>query len=401
MRNIFIGRQPIYDNSMRVFAYELLFRAVGDDNQAVFEDGDVATTQVLVNSIIEIGLDRIVGERPAFFNMTRNYLLSDHPLPFSGERIVLEVLEDVLIDDELLGALKSHSDKGYIIALDDFVFKESLRSLIEIADIVKIDISTQSRAELKKQVAELRQYPVKLLAERVETQEEYDFCKVLGFGLYQGYFFCRPRIIEGQGIPANKLAILRLLVKLNEEEVDIEELEREISQDVSLSYRLLKTVNSAFFSLPRTVESVHQAVTYLGLQNTKSLAILLTLANFDDKPAEIMKTALIRGKFCEKVCTLLGLPNLEIYFTVGLFSTLDALMDTPLQELLSDLPLSEDIVDALLYREGRPGEVLALVLAYERGHWDEVAYDGVEAREISTAYLEALDWAENLNGSLE
>ncbi len=400
MHDVYIGRQPIYQNDMKVFAYELLFRAADTQNAAVFADADLATSQVLVNSIVEIGLDQIVGDRPAFFNMTRNYLLSESPLPFSGGRIVLEVLEDIEIDQELLDAVKRLSDRGYRIALDDFIFQESLRSLVDVADIVKIDITQLTREELKKHVVELRKQSVKLLAERVETQEEYDFCKVLGFDLYQGYFFCKPRVIKGQRIASNKLAILRLLMNLNNAEVDFEELENEISQDVSLSYRLLRTINSAFFALPRKVESIHQAVAYIGLQRTRDLAILLTLSDFNDKPNEVLKTALIRAKFCEKMGGLVKIPNTELFFTVGLFSTLDALMDAPLETVLKGLPLSEDIVDALLYREGRPGEVLSRVMAYERGDWGNVSLDLLTPDQIRSAYLESLHWADELIGSL-
>lgn len=401
MKNIFIGRQPIYSQDLKVFAYELLFRETDQKNEASFKDGDSATTQVIFNALIEIGLDQIVGERPAFFNMTRNYLLASCPLPFSEKRIVLEVLENITPDQELLAALRSLSEKGYTLALDDFVFQEELSPLVDIVEIVKIDISATSREDLRWQVEKLRQYPVQLLAEKVETQDEYDFCQELGFDLYQGYFFCKPRIIVGKRIPTNKIAIMRLLAKINDPNLNLGDLEEEISQDVSLSYRLLKTVNSAFFALPRKVESIHEAIAYIGLQTTRDLATLLALSGFDDKPLELMKTALVRAKFCEKIGGLIDLPNYELFFTVGLFSVLDALMDSPMETILKDLPVSEDIVDALLHREGPSGEILAKALAYERGDWGNVPIKSLEPKEIMTAYIQALQWAEKLFCSLD
>ncbi len=334
MHDVFIGRQPIYDRHLKVFAYELLFRATEGQNAAAFRDGDGATSQVIVNAIVEIGLDQIVGDYPAFFNMTRNYLLADNPLPFSGKRLVLEVLEDIEVDEKLLTAVKNLSSKGYTIALDDFILRDATRSLVEVADIVKIDITMLDRAKIKEHVSELRKYPVKLLAEKVETQEEYAFCRTLDFDFYQGYFFCKPRIIKGQSVPSSKQAALRVLMKLNDANADVEDLECEITQDVSLSYRLLRTVNSAFFALPRKVDSIRQAVAYMGHQTTKNLAILLLLTGIEGKPSELIKTAMIRAKFCEKLAIAASMPNVEIFFTVGLFSTIDAIMDAPMEVLL-------------------------------------------------------------------
>lgn len=401
MQDIFVGRQPIYDEKLDVYAYELLFRAGAGQNSADFYDGDTATSQVVVNTFVDIGLEQIVGNRPAFFNMTRNYLLDDNPLPFSGEQLVLEVLEDVEVDEDLVCAVRRLSKKGYTIALDDFIFHDSLRSLVEVADIVKIDIMALSKDELVEHVTRLRRYAVKLLAEKVETQEEYELCKSLGFDYYQGYFFCKPKIVKGQRIPSNKLAVLRVLAKLNESEVGGDELEKEITQDVSLSYRLLKTVNSAFYALPRKVDSIRQAVVYIGHQATKNLATLLSLAGIEDKPSELMTTAMIRAKFCEKLANAARMPNAEAYFTVGLFSALDALMDAPMEELLKELPLNEDIVTALLCREGQPGEALSCVLAYERGDWGNVFFGGLPAEDFTDNYLEAVAWADESTRSLK
>jgi EAL and modified HD-GYP domain-containing signal transduction protein len=394
MQEVLIGRQPIYDDNLNVYAYELLFRASQDQNTADFSDGDKATTQVVVNAFIEIGLDKIVGNRPAFFNMTRNFLLSDNPLPFSGEQLVLEVLEDVKVDEELVAAVKCLSNKGFTIALDDFIFHDSLRPLVEVSDIVKIDILPLNHSELKEHVTELRRYDVKLLAEKVETQEEYEFCKSLGFDYYQGYFFCKPRIIKGQSIPSNKLAVLRVLAKLNEADVDAAELEAEISQDVTLSYRLLRTIYSAFFALPRKVDSIRQAVAFIGNQATKNWATLIALAGIVDKPNELMTTAMTRAKFCEQLADTIEATNLDVFFTVGLFSALDALVGMSMDELLKELPLSEGIVDALLHHEGRPGEALFCALAYERGDWDNVKFCKLSDSDIATAYMTAMQWAD-------
>ncbi len=393
MRRIFIGRQPIYDRALQVYAYELLYRS-GEENSAGLPDGDAATSQVILNAFTEIGIENLVGNHLAFINLTRGFIIGDNPLPLTQGKLVLEVLEDIVVDAALIDAVRKLSQAGYLIALDDFIFHESLRPLIDVADIIKIDVRALTRETVSAHVTELRRSKARLLAEKVETQEEYEYYKDLGFDYFQGYFFSKPKVITRHAIPANRLAILRLLGRLHDPAVSINELNALISQDVSLSYKLLRYINSAFFALPKKVESLHQAIVYLGNQAIKTWVTLIALSGIDDKPHELMTVALVRGKMCELLAERLKLPNKDSYFITGLFSTLDAMMDAPLAQVVENLPLSPEVVAALLRHEGQAGQALHCILAYERGEWDQIDCNRMDDSVIVQSYLDAVAWAD-------
>lgn len=399
MPDVFVGRQPIYDRGLTVVAYELLFRS-GESNRAGVVDGDQATSQVLHNTFVEIGLDTIVGRKQAFINFTRDFILQDYTAVFPADRVVIEVLEDIAVDAALLTAIRALSMQGYTIALDDFVLRDHLRPLLEVADIVKVDILTLDRPTLQENVTQLRQYNVRLLAEKVETRDDFDFCRDLGFDYFQGYFLCRPDIVKGQRTPANRLVTLRLLAKLQDPETEFDELEEIISRDVSLSYKLLRLINAAIYGLPKKVESIRQALLLLGTKFITSWVSLIMLTGVNDKPQELMVTALVRGKMCELLAQAMQQANKEAFFTIGLFSVLDAMLDTPMPEVLKPLPLAEETSRALLYYEGIGGQMLRCVLAYERGNWDEVVCPGLDRRCIKEAYLQAITWAAKVSREL-
>lgn len=401
-QEVYVGRQPIYDRQLKVVAYELLFRTSSAQDAAEVLDGHLATTQVIVNTFLEIGLDQIVGPaHRAFINLPRQFFLEDCALALPPERVVLEVLEDIEPDPAVLAGVGRLAEQGYVIALDDFLYHEGLQPLVELAQLIKIDIMGMSPATIRDHVQRLRPYGVPLLAEKVESREEFQLCKALGFELYQGFFFCKPNVVRGQRRPSNRLAILRLLSRLQDPDIGAEELETLIVQDVSLSYKILRYINSAALALPRKVESIHQAVVYLGLQTIKRWVTLLSLAGLEDKPLELLVTALVRAKMSEELARAAGRCNLDSYFTVGLFSALDALMDDALEGLLEELPLSETLKAALLRREGPMGEVLSCVLSYERAAWDELPCDDRLRRGLRKAYFSAIAWAETVREGLQ
>lgn len=250
MTDVFIGRQPIFDRYLKVYAYELLFRR-SDEDESHFVDGNQATSQVILNTFLDIGLDEIVGQKRAFINLTRDFLVEDNPLPFPKDRVVLEILEDVKVDSAVVAAVKRFKEQGHTIALDDFVFKKEWLPLVKVADIIKIDVLAYEREKIRVLVEKLRNYPCKLLAEKIETHEDYEYFQLIGFDLFQGFFLSRPVIVKGQRIPANKINTLQLMAKLNDPDVSVEELDTIISRDVSLSFKMLRYINSAFFALPR------------------------------------------------------------------------------------------------------------------------------------------------------
>ena len=393
MSEIYIGRQPIYDRKLGVYAYELLFRAASD-NSAKFTDGDQATSDVIVNTFLEIGLDNIVGDRLAFINLTRAFFVGEHTISLPRDRVVLELLEDIEADEEVVNSVKRLSEQGYSIALDDFIYHESLQPLVQLADIVKIDIMAMGRDEIREHVEALRQHPLRLVAEKVETQEEHDYCMELGFDYFQGYFLAQPKVIRGRRLPNNRLAILKLLSRLQDPEISSKQLEELIAQDVAFSYRILRYVNSAAYAPPRKIESIHQAVVRLGLQTIRSWTALLAMSQVDNKPTELVVTAMIRGKMAEQMARALDAEQPDSFFTVGLFSALDALMDNSMEEILTQLPLADHIAQALLHKGGGlHGEVLNCVLAYERGEWENLGCSQLGTHRLRTCYLEAVQWA--------
>jgi EAL and modified HD-GYP domain-containing signal transduction protein len=397
--NIFVGRQPIYNQRLDTIGYEVLFRN-NTAHYADFLDGDRATVQVLLNTCIEIGLEAIVGNKPAFINFTRDLLLQDHAFIFPPERIVVEVVENTSIDADLLGALLRLSTHGYTIVLDDFVYQDYLRPLVDLADIIKIDVCALDRIAVKEHVELLRPLNVDLLAEKVETLEEFRYCKDLGFTYFQGYFFCRPDIVKSKRSFANRLTLLHLLSELQNPDVDFRKLQDLICRDVSLTYKLLRVINSAFYGLAQKVESVRQCLLLLGTRAITTWVTLILLTGIDDKPHELLTTSMIRAHMCERLAQAMTHDGRDTFFLVGLFSVLDALLDRPLPEALAELPLTDNILQALLYHTGTLGETLECVLAYERGDWEQVSCQNLDHEVIADAYLEALRWAAEASNTL-
>ncbi len=384
-----IGRQPIFDGGMAVYGYELLYRPV-DGRPIADIDGNVATSQVLLNSFLEIGLHNLVGNRLAFVNLTREFVLGEDLLLFSPRQIALEVLEDMEIDRDVLHALHALSRRGYVIALDDFIYSDRLKPLVESADIVKLDIRALSPADLERHVALLSEFPVKLVAEKVETHDEFEHCKALGFDYFQGYFLARPKTLESKRPPTNRLNVMRLLLKLHDPEVGMGELETIITSDVTLSYKVLRAVNIASTYRGKVIDSIHQALILLGMDAIKRLATLVVMSGIDDKPKELISMALVRAKVCELAADQLHVGSKEVAFTVGLFSVFDAMLDTAMDNLLVELPVSGDVKQALLERAGVYGPILASAEAYERGEWRNAEpASGMHSEDL----VSALTWA--------
>ena len=399
MSDIFIGRQPIFDRNMEVFAYELLFRS-GHDLSAGVIDGDSATSQVILNTFVNMGLEKIVGEHKAFINMTRVFISNPDLVIMPPDQVVLELLEDIEPNQTIIDTLVTLKKQGHTIALDDFVYDEKFEPFLELADIVKIDIMSLDRNQISQHVAKLKANNIKILAEKIETHEEFEFLKDLGFDYYQGYFFSKPSIVQGKSIAPNQLMVLKLISKINNPDVEVEELSHIISTDVSLSHKVLKFINSPLSGLRSEVDSIQQAVVLLGLNTIKNWVTIMALANGSDKPAELSTLALIRGRCCELQAKACKLPKPDSFFTVGLFSSLDAMMDIPLEDLLEELALSEDAKLALLKHTGIFGEALNSTLAMERSDFSLIGFSDLDMNTLSDIYLEAIHWADELTTKL-
>jgi EAL and modified HD-GYP domain-containing signal transduction protein len=364
---------------------------MADAFQKIGADGATSTT--IINSFLEIGLDKLVGNRYAFINLTEKFLLNEEALPISPKQVVLEILENITITDDIVKAVERLKLEGFIIALDDYIYNPSHKPLFSLVDIIKIDILQLSQQQLIDHVNILKQYNIKLLAEKVETMDEFAHCHKLGFDYFQGYFLSKPHIVKSSSLASNKLAVLNLLSVLLNPDSQTDEIEEAMAFDVSISYKMLKLINSAIFNLSRKVESIQQAIVILGRKKLRSWASMIALASLDDRPSEMMHLSMTRAKMCEMLAEKAGMPSLESYFTVGLFSALDILMERELTDLITPLPLDQEIVDALLKHEGDYGEALQCTLAYEVSDSDNARFKELSPNDIFVANVEAVSWA--------
>jgi c-di-GMP phosphodiesterase len=388
-----VARQPIYNTGMAVVAYELLYRGSMQAQKAEVEDPYRATLDVISNAL-EIGLDKLTAGLPIHVNFSREMLVSDSPLPLQSERVVIEVLETVPGDPQVLAGIAALRSQGHRIALDDYAPEVTAPALLDVADIVKIVISKKTPQQLAPLVRELKGRGLELIAEEVETVEQFESCIELGFDGFQGYFLQHPQTFRAQRVPTSRLGMLRLVAALNKDVESLEEIEQLISQDASMPYRLLRCINSSYYNLPRRIDSIHQAIVILGLDNLRRLATLVALQAFDDRPPNLFVTALVRARMCEQLGRVAGEKNPGPYFITGLFSMLDVITGMPIAELVEELPLTAPVEQALLTGDGELGAALACARAYERGAWHLVAFGSLAPNLIRAAYVDAVFWAE-------
>ncbi len=399
LQHAVVGRQPILDRDQQVYGHELLYRS-SDGGGPMGVDGDTATSTVVLSSFLDLGLEHVVGRGRAFINVTRAFLLAEEAPPFPPGRVVMEVLEHEAVDTPLIDAVTARAAEGYEFALDDFVWDRCWEPLLPLVGVVKVEIPALDERQTADHVERLRRYDVKLLAEKVETEPEYLRLHALGFDLFQGYFFARPELVSGQRMADNRVATLRLLSVLQRAEIDLGEVDRLVSQDVGLSYKLLRYINSAFFALPQPVESIRRAVVFLGLATLKRIVMLAAIAGGGGGPSELIRVALVRARMCELLCERRGGLDTDSGFTIGLFSMLEAMIGAPLPEILDKLPLADDISAALLAHQGPFGTMLAATLAYERCDWDDIAAGPLPLELLAEVYPLAVDWAYQASAEL-
>jgi EAL and modified HD-GYP domain-containing signal transduction protein len=386
MSEVLFARQPILNGDLTAVGYELLYREAASDHANVRDD-ELATARVSLRAMTEIDLDRLVDERRAWINVTREFVLGGLAQTIPPDRVVLELLEDQLVDEALIEALGELRRGGYQVALDDFTLTPDIVPLLTKVDIVKLDLRALGAEGLTSLAHDLSRHHLTLVAEKLEDHADFEVALAAGCHLFQGYFFCRPEIIEGTLVAPNKLALLKLAADVQDPAVDLAALDRVISTDVALSYRLLRYINSAYFSLRQPVSTVMQGVTMLGIDNVRSWTTMMILAQIGGKPRELFITALVRARFCQLAGHDEDGPGSEL-FALGLFSVIDALTDRPMASVVSSLPFPQAMRDALVHRSGS-GRLLDCVAAMEEGEFRR-------ARELVASapehYLEALAW---------
>lgn len=389
-----VARQPIYDTGMAVVGYELLYRSSEQAKKAQISDPRQATLSVIANAM-EIGLDKLTAGMPIHVNFPRELLVSDSPIPLPPERVVVEILEDVPADPQVIAGVTELRKRGHRIALDDYSPRTTGPALLDVADIVKVVTRNRTRQELEEVIRGLKGRKVQLVAEEVETVEQFEQCSELGFDLFQGYFLQHPQTFRSNRVPASRLGTLRLVAALNGDVDSFEEIEKLISQDVSMPYRVLRCINSSYYNLPRRIDSIHQAIVILGLDNLRRLCTLVALQAFSERPPSVFVNALVRARMCEQLAKLAGIKDPGPYFITGLFSLLDVLTGMPVAELINELPLTSAVERALLAEEGQLGSALVCARAYERGAWEKLAFAGLDTNLIRAAYVDAVFWAED------
>ena len=398
---VFIGRQPIFDRMLNVVAYEILFRP-GETSTSGEFDGSVATAKVINNLLTEIGLDELTGGLPAYINFTKDLILDGVVELLPPEHVVIEILEDIEIDDEFISAVRTLREKKYTIALDDFTYSDKWAPLVELASVIKYDVMQYSLEEITRQLGE-KKSKNKLLAEKVETQDEFNLYLEAGFEYFQGYFFEKPTVISQKSLGDSSAQLLQLLSALNNPYIEINEVESLVGQNLSFSYKLFKYLNSAAFAVENEITSIKQAIIYFGLERLKKWTslLVLSLAKQDNKPVELINISLSRAKMCELLAEKNNEDDSDTFFTVGLFSILDVIFGKPLETILNELPLDDSIKQALISYKGKQGDALACCLACEKHTGGEIKYNELSIETIQRIYLDSMVWSKTMMSELD
>ncbi len=397
----FVARQPIFDRALNVFGYELLFRS-GATGGYTHTDGDAASSAVISDSLLTIGIPTLTGGKRAFINFTQSILLQELADLLPPELIVVEILETVEPTPNVLRACRTLKEGKYLIALDDLDHVEAAEPFIEHLDIIKVDFALADMSTRRECVRRYSKNGIQLLAEKVETQQEYEQAQAMGYHLFQGYFFSEPKIVSHQRITEAQPMRLALLQAAQSSEVDFGALEKIIKNDVGLTYRLLKYINSAFFGVREKVHSIKQALVLLGLKNVRRWSSLIAIEAMNEgKPSELLRESLTRAYFCELLAPFLRMQaRRDDLFLLGMFSLLDAILDQPMPSIVDEIPLSEEIRQTLLGKQTHMRQALDLAISYQHADWvffaalrDKI---GLDEEQIPPLYYKALALAEEI-----
>lgn len=370
---LFVARQPIFNLDKSIFGYEILFRSGFKNCYDPSVDQDYASGRALSDTYMTFGINELTGDHKAFINFTQKHLEDEVPAIFPKDHMVIEILESVEPTEKLVNAIRNMKKAGHTIALDDFVDDPKFEPLIELADIIKVDfIATppEGRAALLKRHGGRG---IRFLAEKVETNEEFEEAASQGYTLFQGYFFAKPQILQGSDIPGFKLNYIEVVREVNAPEMDFDKVEAIVRRDLSLTYKFLRFMNSPHFGFQSEIKSLKQALRILGIRGIRTwLSLVALTALGDDKPRELVITALIRALFLEKLGSEAGMRERSAdLFVVGLFSVIDAILDRPMEGIINELPLSSDVKDALTGKDNELRDLFEIMLSYEHGDWQD------------------------------
>ena len=396
--NIFLARQPILDRFNKLVGYELLFRD-SEENIYGSEDGDKATIEIIKNTFINIGIEKVTGGKKAFINFTENILKSDIFKVLSPKSVIIEILEDIEPTEEVIELCKKLKSQGYMLALDDFVYSSKYRKLIEIADIIKVDFKITKGEDRRKVIEQVNSGKIKFIAEKVETMEEFNEAVSLGYSYFQGYYFSKPLMISGKRIPENKAVYIRLLQEISSDSFNIDSIENLVKSDLSLAFKLLRLINSAYYSFPTRIKSTKQALALIGGEKIKKWLYLIVFNTLgEDKPEIIVTNSLSRAKFIELIADKIPI-EIDSFnaYLIGMLSMIDVLLDRPLDEILEELLIPTEVKDALNGIDNGYSKLLDLSIEYEKGQWSNVSKISKELnldeKWLSNAYYKAILFA--------
>jgi len=399
--DFYIARQPIFTTQKRLFAYELLYRGTAEHGLNDVS-GEKATTSLLTSAFLTEGIDTISNSKPVFVNFTEELLTKNTPASFPKKTLVIEILEDVKPTREVLSICRSLSKEGYRIALDDFIYDRKLEPLIELADIIKIDFRLTPVDTIHQTLRRLSKHRVRLLAEKIETHYEFDKAAKLGFSYFQGFFFNKPEKILIKEIAVTKITLYNLLAEVTQATTTIEKIYKIISNDVGISYKLLRFINSAYFYRLQEVKTVKHAIAYLGREELRRFMILMVVSELAiEKPDELVRLALIRAKFCEQLALQSQFKDSSSeLFLMGLFSLIDSMLDTEINLIMEKLPIADEIQEVLCSQTGPFAPFLKAIVAYEKADvavcTEAVNQIDVDAKLLPDIYMESLRYANAL-----
>lgn len=397
----FVARQAILDRAQKVFGYELLFRN-GIENHFSAGDAEVAARSTLDSSLL-FGLNTLCHNSRAFVNCTHEMLLKDLITLLPPTQTVVEILETVDPDDRVIAACKRLKAAGYLIALDDFAPDDPRAILHDYADIIKIDIRATKTEERVGMMRRFSSAKCKMLAEKLETPHEFHQARDMGFTYFQGYFFCRPELVVGREVPANRLRYLQLLEMVSRPEIELRELEKLLKQEAGICYRLLRYLNSPVFGLSLEVKSVRHAMAILGERELRRwIRLVVTVGAAEQGCSELVLMGLTRARFCELLSDQVQSNN--DLFLMGLLSVMDAILEIDMTTLLQRVPVDTDTKAALLGQAGVLRPLYQLMLAQESGEWESASALTKKLRlkddSVGAAWWQAMTWAQEVTGNV-
>lgn len=394
----YVARQPIFDREEKVFGYELLFR---DGIENCFRGDSNEASRATLDSSLLMGLDVLCDGRRAFVNCTRDTLIKGLVTLLPSTTTVVEVLENVPPDPDVLAACRTLKEAGYMIALDDYVAGDSREPMAELADIIKVEMQLTTEEERLQLIKQFGPWRCRMLAEKVETQDDFAKARDHGFAYFQGFFFRRPEMMSTRDMPANRLNYLRMLQEVSRPELNVTALEKLIKAEASVCYRLLRYLNSAVFGFQKEIHSVRHALSLLGERDVRRwVRLVAAVGAGQDKTSDLVLSALVRGRFGDLLAPKVEHGESDL-FLLGLLSLIDAMLEMPMETVLEKIPLDQATKAVLLGQPSMLRPVFQLMLAHESGEWQAAAELStgmhLNPEEVAGCYWQAQQWARELS----